>query len=162
MEKYYTVTPDSKIYNAYVDYRTMLDKVNAAFTEFAKEQGFETKQYYPKTDCLCIVPTNADTDKFGKYFKKDMPGMFKKTSLPSKAWISKCSALGLKTPHKPNLVFYMNVSGRASCRMFMIDDVLYASYETNCDFESIDGLNEIKASEFYKVIEEYEESLKNK
>lgn len=41
----------------------------------------------------------------------------------------------------------------------MINDVLYASLRADCDFENLDGLKELKASEFFKVIEEYEESL---
>ena len=43
----------------------------------------------------------------------------------------------------------------------MIDDVLYASLRADCDFENLDGFEEIKASDFFKIIEDYEESLKH-
>lgn len=163
MEKYYIVTPDSPIHKEYMDYKAMSEKVNTAFVEFAKEQGIETHEYYQSAQSLHICPTDGDSDKFGKYFKKDTPGLFKKNSLPAKTWVKKCQELGLKSPHKPHLAFYLNVFGRARSRLFMINDILYASYETECDFKDPAGagLNEIKASEFFKVVEEYEESLKH-
>lgn len=160
MEKYYIVTPDSPIYEGYKDYKAMTKRVNAAFIEFAKEQGIETNEYYQSVHHLHICPTDGDIDKFGKYFKKDTPGLFKKNSLPAKAWINKCQALGLKSPRKPNLVFVFNVFGQIRCRLFMINDVLYASYETECAFDNPAGFKEIKGSEFFKAIEEYEESKK--
>lgn len=161
MEKYYIVTPESSVHKDYMVYKSMSEKVNAAFVEFAKEQGIETHEYYQSAQSLHICPTDNDTDKFGKFFKKDAPSLFKKNSLPAKAWVSKCQDLGLKSPHKPHLAFYLNMYGRAHSRLFMINDVLYASYETECDFENPVGFNEIKASEFFKVIEEHEESLKH-
>ena len=44
--------------------------------------------------------------------------------------------------------------------MFMINNVLYASFKADCDFDNLAGFKELTASEFFKVIEEYEESLK--
>lgn len=161
MEKYYIVTPNSSIYKEYMDYKATSEKVNTAFVEFAKEQGFETHEYYQSADRLHICPTDGDIDKFGKYFKKDTPGLFKKNSLPAKAWINKCQVLGLKSPHKPILSFEFRVFGRTSNRLFMINNVLYASFRAECDFKNLDGLEEIKASEFFRVVEDYEESLKH-
>ena len=160
MEKFYIVTPSCQIHKEYLDYKAMSEKVNDAFVEFAKEQGFETHEYYQSVKYLHICPTDGDTNKFGKYFKKDAPGLFKKNSQLAKAWVNKCQALGLKSPYKPNLGFEFRVFGRTSSRLFMINDVLYASLSADCDFKNLAGLNEIKASEFFKVIEEYEESLK--
>lgn len=161
IEKYYIVTPSSPIHKEYMDYKVMSKKVNTAFVEFAKEQGFETHEYYQSAQILHICPTDSDSDKFGKYFKKDAPGLFKKNSPPAKAWVNKCQVLGLKTPYKTNLGFEFRVFGRSSSRLFMINDILYASLSTECDFKNIDGLEEIKASEFFKVIEDYEEDLKH-
>lgn len=160
MEKYYIITPDSTVHKDYLDYREMSKKVNSAFREFAKEQGIETHEYYQSAQYLHICPTDGDTDKFGKYFKKDAPGLFKKNSQLAKAWVNKCQALGLKSPHKPHLGFEIGVFGRTSGRLFMIGDILYASFRADYDFENPAGFKEIKASEFFKVIEEYEESEK--
>lgn len=161
MEKYYIVTPGSQIHKEYMDYKAMSKKVNTAFVEFAKEQGFETHEYYQSAQRLYICPTEGDVNKFGKYFKKDTPGLFKKNSPLAKAWVDKCQVLGLKSPNKPNLAFEFRVFGRTSSRIFMIDDVLYASLRADCDFENLDGLEEIKAGDFFKIIEDYEESLKH-
>jgi len=161
MERFYIVTSDSSIHKDYLDYREMSEKVNGAFVEFAKEQGIETHEYYQSAQYLHICPTDGDTVNFGKYFKKDVPGLFKKNSPLAKAWVNKCQALGLKSPYKPNLGFEFRVFGRTSSRLFMINDVLYASFRADCDFKNLAGLKELKASEFFKVIEVYEESLKN-
>jgi hypothetical protein len=160
MEKFYIVTPSSSIHKEYLDYKAMSEKVNIAFVEFAKEQGFETHEYYQSAKYLHICPSDGDTDKFGKYFKKDAPGLFKKNSPIAKAWVDKCQVLGLKSPNKPNLGFELRVWGRSRSRLFMIKDILYASIEADCDFKNPTEFEEIKASEFFKVIEEYEESLK--
>ena len=134
MEKYYIVTPGSQIHKEYMDYKDLSKKVNTAFVEFAKEQGFETHEYYQSAQRLYICPTEGDVNKFGKYFKKDTPGLFKKNSPLAKAWVDKCQVLGLKSPNKPNLAFEFRVFGRTSSRIFMIDDVLYASLRADCDF----------------------------
>lgn len=160
MEKYFIVTPDSLIYKGYLDYKAMSERVNIAFKEFAKEQGFETHEYYQSAKYLQICPTERDTEKFGKYFKKDTPGLFKKNSLIAKAWIDKCQVLELESPYKPNLGFELGIYGRSRSRLFMIKDILYASLMADCSFDNPKGFEEIKASEFFKIIEEYEESLK--
>lgn len=85
MEKYYIVTPSSPIHKEYMDYKAMSKKVNTVFAEFAKEQGIETHEYYQLVQDLYICPTDGDVDKFGKYFKKDTPGLFKKNSPLAKA-----------------------------------------------------------------------------
>lgn len=161
MEKYYIVMPGSPIYKEYMDYKVMSEKVNTAFVEFAKEQGFETHEYYQSAQRLYICPTEGDVDKIGKYFKKDTPGLFKKNSPPAKAWVNKCQVFGLKSPSKPNLAFEFRIFGRTSSRLFMVGDALYASFRADCNFENPDGFEEIKASDFFKVIEDYEESLKH-
>lgn len=158
MEKYYIVTSDSLIFKGYMDYREMSEKVNCAFKEFAEEYGFETHEYYQSVQRLHICPTDSDTERFGKCFKKDTPGLFKKNTPQARAWVNKCQALGLKTACKPYLGFEFRIYGRSRSRLFMIKDILYASFGTDCDFKDPVGFKEIKASEFFKVIEEYEES----
>lgn len=163
MEKYYTVTPGSQIHNEYLEYIAMSDKVNTAFKEFAQEQGIETTEYFPITENLCICnPTKNDKEKFGSCFKKDQPGFFKKYSVPAKTWTAICKSLNLKSPRKPCLPFYFNAYGRTSCRLFMINDVLYASFQSEYNFKNPDGFEEMKASEFFKIIEDYQESVDNK
>lgn len=163
MEKYYTVTPGSQVHNEYLEYIAMSDKVNEAFKAFAEEQGIETKEYLPSTENLYICnPTENDKEKFGKYFKKSEPGFFKKYSVPAKTWIAICRSLNLKSPRKPCLPFYFHAYGKTRCRLFMLNDVLYSNFESEYDFKNPEGFEEIKASEFFKVIEDYKESMDNK
>lgn len=159
MEKYYIVAPDSPVHKKYLDYKAMSEKVNIAFKEFAKEWEIETHEYYQSVEYLHICPTESDAKKFGKYFKKDASGLFKKNSPLAKDWADKCRALGLTSAFKPNLGFEIAVYGRSRSRLFMIKDILYASFEIDRDYENPEGFKEIKASEFFKIVEEYEESL---
>ncbi|MDD3251946.1 MAG: hypothetical protein PHV18_05230 [Lachnospiraceae bacterium] len=161
MEKYYIVTPSSPVYKQYLDYVEMSEKVNNAFKEFAEEHGIETSEYYQMVDELRICPTDTDKDKFKEFFKKHEDGWFKKNSKIAKEWIDKCKELELKTPYKPRIAFVISFSGKSSSRLFMINDVLYASFCTDCDFENPDEFDEMRGSEFFKIIEEYEDSLKN-
>lgn len=160
MEKYFRIPKEHRIYGMYVEFKDMSKRINEAFVEFAKENGIDTSEYYQTTESLYICPTEKDEEKFGKYFKKNIPGEFKKTSPLSKAWVKKCKELEIKTVRKPSLAWEFGIFGSSRQRIFMIHDVLYASLSTNRDFETLEGLEEIKASEFFKVIEDYEESLK--
>lgn len=44
-----------------------------------------------------------------------------------------------------------------SRRLFQIDGVVYCSLDGAADFSPLEPLKEIKASEFWRTIEEYEE-----
>ena len=157
MEKYFIITPESSIYKKYIDYKEMSEKVNEAFKDFAQACGFETQEYYQSTQHLHICPTESDIEKFGKYFKKNDPGLFKKNAPLAKEWVNKCELLKLKSPFKPQLGFEIGVYGKSRSRLFTIKDVMYGSLDSDNDFKTPAGLTEIKASEFFKIVEEYEE-----
>lgn len=154
MEKYYIVTKDSPVHQAYLQCLEMSDRVNEAFKAFAQEEGVESSEYYQRTDELYIIPMERDMERFGTQFRKDWPGRFKKTSVQSKRWIARCRELGLQTPRRPNLNFVFRAYGSASQRLFMAGDVMYASYESSSPFQEPEGFTEIKASEFYKALED--------
>lgn len=160
MEKYFRIPKENRFYGMYMEYKDMATRINDAIVEFFRENGITTNEYYPFTECLYICPTKEDEEKFGKYFKKDDYGRFKKTSPISKAWVAKCKELGLKYVSRPHLAFELGMYGKARQRLFMTDDELYGSLETEYDFETPEGLEEIKASEFFKIIEEQKEAKK--
>ena len=160
MEKYFRIPKENRFYEMYVEYKDMATRINDAMVKFFKKNEITTHEYYPFTECLHICPTEQDEEKFGKYFKKDTYGKFKKTSPLGKAWVQNCKELGLKYISRPSLAFEFGIYGRSRQRLCMIDDALYGSIETDYDFKSPEELQEIKASEFFKVIEDYEESLK--
>lgn len=54
-----------------------------------------------------------------------------------------------------------NLIGKSSQTLYEVDGVLYARFELNGDYQIDDGqVEEIKASEFYKIAEDYNEKIK--
>jgi hypothetical protein len=47
-------------------------------------------------------------------------------------------------------------------RLFAIDNVVYASYESERDFNNPEGFQEIAGREFYRIIEDYNNKIKSK
>lgn len=159
MEKFFIVKQDSQLYKDYFSYLEDRKKVGAAFNELREEFGIETHEFYPYKDCLTIVPTKNDAEKFKNLIKKESFGIFKKTSEPSKAWMEKVK--GIEHMNSPRLLYYFPLLGkRWSERLFEYDGKVYCSISANVDFETPDFVTEIKGSEFYKVIEECEERVK--
>lgn len=143
----------------------MKKKVDDAFREFAKEHGIETSRYYQFTSQLRIVPTMKDIHKFREQLKIDNE-TFKKNSAISKEWVELCKANGLETPRKPtwelrDLITTCILSFRSS--LFSLNDEVYGTFEADVNFNLPDEhFVELKASEFHKIIEEYEEKEGNR
>ncbi len=66
----------------------------------------------------------------------------------------------IKAPCRPGYFYVVDLVGRYSERIFHIGDVLYGSLNAECTYHLPDCMEEIKASQFYKVIEDYNESIK--
>lgn len=161
MEKYFEVKQNSDFYNKYFDFRDMSNKVNELFKQFALDNGIETKEYYQNTDRLVIVPTQADRIKFKGMFVANSDTDFKKTAPMCKSWVSLCKENGLKSPRKPSLAWDSNCklgSYSTSSRLFHIGEKIYGSIDNKCDadIELTDEFIEMKASEFWKIIEDAE------
>lgn len=134
----------------------MIHKMCDSFKEFAKEEGIEATEIYLASDSLTIVPTDNDCKKFGNEFKKNDKGNFKLNSKTSKKWVLWCKERGITTPKRPHIDFEFNLFGRTSSRLFMSNNVLYASFQSQYDFNNPKMFEEIKGSEFYKAWEEKE------
>lgn len=161
MEKFYRINQGHEIYDHYKKYKDMSHRVNEAFKEFAKEIGLEAPEYYPATTCLSVIPTKADRDKFKDHFKAHTPGDFKKNSEYSKMWVKKCAELKLKSPVRPRIGWYFDICSKSRHRLIHVDDVLYASFESDATFTTPKGFVEILGSEFYRTIEEYDKRVKD-
>lgn len=159
MEKFFIVKQDSQLYKDYFSYLEDRKKVGAAFNELREEFGIETNEFYPYKDRMVIVPTENDCEKFEKLMKKTSFGEFKKTSEPHKAWVEKVK--DIEHMSGPRLLYYFPLLGNKwTERLFEHDGKVYCTINANADFETPDFVTEIKGSEFYKVIEEYEERMK--
>lgn len=155
MKKYYVVDKDSEIAKSYSAWKKEQYEINTAFKEIAKECGIETKEYYPLIDRLWIVPTKKDREKFKDEMKKSCLGEFKKSSPTSKVWVEKCKEKDIKDLSRPHLMFYFSVTGRCYEGMIEVKGTFYATYESENDFECYnEAFKEIKASEYYKALED--------
>lgn len=155
MKKYYVVDKESEVAKSYMAWKEEQYKINGLFKEFAKEHGIETKEYYPVVDRLWIAPTKNDSKKFENEIKRSFDGEFKKSSPTSKAWVAKCKEKDIKDLSRPHLMFYFSVTGRCYEGMTEINGTFYATYESENDFKCFsEAFKEIKASEYYKVLED--------
>lgn len=155
MDKYFIVKKHSQLYIDFSNYLKDSKKVNDAFKVIAKKYGIEAKEYYP-TENLGIVCTKSDYEKFKSQLKKDS-GFFKVNSIINKDW--KENTWDVEYWHKPNPARYLSkfLYGKHKTRLFFIDDILYGSIESTEDISAENWMQELKASEFHKAIEEYEE-----
>ena len=161
MEKYFEVKQNSDFYKKYFDFVDMSNKVNELFKQFAEDNGIETKKYYQNTERLVIVPTQEDRIKFKGMFVQNSDTDFKKTAPICKSWVNLCKENGLKSPRKPSLLWDSSCklgSCSTSSRLFHIGEKVYGSIDNKCnaDIELTDDFVEMKASEFWKIVEDAE------
>ena len=159
MEKFFIVK-NEVLAGQVKEFESMRKKVDAAFGEFAKEHGIETSRYYQHTSQLRIVPSEKDIQKFMYQLKIDKE-TFKKNSAINKAWVELCKAKELKTPNKPVWELAELIDGhnyRFRSRLFSLNGEVHGSFESDCDFTlPEEHFVELKASEFYKIIEDSNE-----
>ncbi len=164
MEKFFTINQGSALYNEYFKYLDDVKQNRALFNDFAKKHGIEASQFVPDKKRLCIIPTAKDEDVFRNDFTQgyleDGLRQFKTRSGIGKDWITVMG--NIKPARKPNYFGLIQVYGRFRERLFHIGNVLYGSLSADCEFELHKCMSEIKASEFYKILEDYSESLKLK
>lgn len=154
-EFYMTVAPDSALYHDFFAWTEDYEKIMDAYDRMQKKYGIETAKFYPYKDRFAIIPTAADKEKFKSFLLKDGTS-FKKGCEMSKVWANEVKEI--KFMQKPHPGFYWSeFVGSASSRLFAVGDVLYCSMKTEYEFRNAPSwANEIKASEFYKVMEEQE------
>jgi hypothetical protein len=164
---YYIITKESDLYVNFVEREKAVEEISKAFCEFSKAHGINATQFYPSPNHLAIFPIEDDYKNFEKEFLKnqykDDLCEFKKTSQTCKDWVAFCKTKGLKNPRdaKAHPIFYFdNALGKTHSQLFMAGDQLYCSFESAAEQETPKGFIRIKASEFYKAIEDYEEKQK--
>lgn len=160
MEKYFLVTDKCSLKKDFLDFKENSKKVNEIAKHFMRDQGMKTTRYGLSGGDFYIVPTESDSEKFDSQLCKTTSDeglrRFKKNSEVRKSWIEHLKLNELKIIEKPFLPFYFkNYLGEFRYRLFSLDGEVYCSVES----ENVDimvGMKEMKASEFFKVIEDYE------
>lgn len=159
MNKYFEIIPDCKLYKAYFGYLENIPKINEIVKKICHEFGIESTKYYHRKDCLKIIPTKNDEKNFAGMMKKTSYGEFKKNSKVGKMWTSLVK--DIEAFEKPKLMFYIRFSCRRwSERLFDVGEKLYCSVECDGEVFTPDFAIEMKASEFYKIIEDEEKKDK--
>lgn len=167
MEKFYIVTEKSELNKDYFDWKENLKTVNNHVKKFSKENGIESKEYYATDEMFYIVPTENDSKTFNNSFLKqefdDGLKAFKKNSIIRKAWVKSLKEKNIKILHKSYAdVYFEHCYGKFTTRLFDVDSVVYLSINNEYELETPEGMTEIKASEFYKIVEDHNEKVRNK
>jgi len=165
MENYYEVTKQSPLHKEYMDY-IVSDKIMREIShEFLSNNNINTKEYASTKDTFYIIPNEKDIEDFGKLLNKELENglrAFKAKSKIGKAWKDAFKEKGIQPLHKPMLMLYFNVYGETQSRLFAIEDKIYCSFKSEHNFENPEGFIELKASEFYKIVEDENERRKTK
>lgn len=163
MERFFKIKKDYCIYKDYFEWWNNLEIQKEAWKKFKAMVGIES-DYVAFNENLIFVPTENDVIKFGRFLCKGDLGngakQVKRTSTLQKDWINFIKNNNVKLLHKPNIVFDFPMGGRVRSRLFHYGEDLYCSVdvETNVEYEVPEGYEEIKGSEFYKIMEKIEES----
>lgn len=166
-ERFFKVKKDNKIYNEYFEWWNNIEPTKEKWKEFKNMVGIESTCFVPSKE-LYIVPTENDLIKFGRFLCKEefKDGLrkFKKTSTIQKDWEKFVNA-NIKLISKPNIIMdFLFCGGRITTRLFHYEKNVYCSvnhYEYEDNYKVPEGYEEIKASEFYKIIEKIEEEAEN-
>ncbi len=163
MEKYFVVTQDSELNKEYWAYRKNKLKVQELVKTFMEKHNINGQFYSPTNSSLYIETTPENTAQFDEFLKNHNENglrAFKKNSQITKDWLKTLEDNELEIIHRPTVAWYFdNIFGKVSSRLFDIDNVVYCSIQANVtEINCPVGMTEIKASEFFKIIETHEET----
>ena len=168
MERYFKVT-NSVVGREYMKHKENSRLVNELYKKFKEENGIEAKDYCPRNTWLGIVPTENDKEKFKTSLcKKEYSNgliSFKKNSKINKSWVNKLIENNIEITNSSDIIFLsFYILGRYSSRLFDVDKEIYLSLDGDeyyiKNLKLLDGMIEMKASEFFKIIEDCNDSLK--
>ena len=159
MENCFIVTNQSELHKDYYDYRENVKIVDNIVKGLMDKYNINTKWYYVDKFGFAIEPTEKDIELFDKMLKIPIENgirFFKKSSKIHKEWMNLLKTKNITVLRKPFVGFYFNVHGKVRTRLFDVNDVLYCSIEcNNVDYiECPEGIERIKTSEFYKIVED--------
>ena len=157
-EKYFIVNNKSDLYKEYMGYKKNLKQMREIAIKFLEEHDIEANEYSYNSLVFYIIPTEKDKEKFKTVLGKTVENgtkPFKKNSKIGKAWINTLKENNIEPLHKPIVGwFFKNHVGKMRSRLFDINEIVYCSYKVEGDINTPEGFTEIKASEFWKIIED--------
>lgn len=165
---YFIVNNKSKLGKTYWDYIENIKNFAKFGDKFLKDNGFETKDYY-YSKWFMVEPTQNDIEKFEKQMtvpkRAGSRVDFRKNCKLQKLWDKGLEENNIDTGllNRRDVVDdFVSWRGGFTYNIFDIDGVIYFLYEPKKEvlkniknFKEPD-FTEIKASEYYKIIEDYE------
>lgn len=159
MQKFFIIKDENyieKLKKAYIFDKKFIEILKQMAVEF----DLKIDEYYVNYERFSPVLNNIDEIKkcreLGYLTGKDK---FKKNSIPNKRFLELLS--GTEIHPSPSLAFNFDfrVYGKYSSSQFMFKDIAYGMYDAEQDFKLPDKLEEIKASEYYKILEEKRDTM---
>jgi hypothetical protein len=161
MEKFFIITEESPLHKDYFDWVDTLQQTHVLVKPFLEANSVEATLYGFYGDDLCIVPTENDLNKFKNILSKEIrDGLrsFKGNSKIQKAWTNLLKEKNIERKSKPYApMYFSHCCGKMNSRLFDIDNVVYCSFKQVDNFDTPEGMIEIKASKFWEIIENEEE-----
>jgi hypothetical protein len=160
MARYFQVTKASSLYRDFIAYRSNAKAIRELVKDFIATYAIESTVYWASDEALYIVPTEKDASSHGSVLCAAIEeGLrkFKVNSRIGKAWVNALEVQKLKILRKPIVSFYFRPSrsGRTRSHLFSVDELVYCSLDP-CEGDPPVGMIEMKASEFFKIIEDAE------
>lgn len=150
---YFRVKPGSALHK---DYFKGLEGTNVAikvFSQMREKYGIETKNVYLLKNRFRISPTQTDYDKFKDQMVKSELGKFRQGSAINKEWVD--ALKDVERMGRPQLFYYFDLLGHSwKERLFHKGEEIYGSVSSDGEVSKPEFIEEMKASEFYKIIEE--------
>lgn len=159
-EKYLKVVSRSNIENL----MNNVVEANKAWRELAKkfceDFGIESEEM-GVSETLIIPLTEKDKEKYGDQVTKDGK-TFRKNSKLQKEYTKRFVGAGLNKMRLRLYIWDYNIPGygRHSIQKFKYGDNWYIKFVTQDDYKVPDDYEEIKASEYFKMLEEIESKNK--
>lgn len=156
-EKFFIITDDSPHKKEYLEYLGNRDNVRKIVKDFFEKYNINSKKYFTDSYSLCVEGTKENNDKFSfqmcKRPCKNGLYKFKVTSSIGKAWAN----LKVNVINYPHVLFWFDNLYKARYNLFKLDENVYFYLDTENNIEIPKGFLEIKGSEYYKIIEDWEE-----
>ncbi|SDW31431.1 hypothetical protein [Paenibacillus sp. PDC88] len=160
MTGYFKVTEASSLHRDFIAYRDNAKAIRELVKDFSATHAIESTTYWPTDEALYIVPTEKDVSSHGSILCAPIESglrKFKVNSRIGKSWLKALKDANLKVIRKPPVAFYFRSfsGGRIRSRLFSVDDQVYCSLDP-FEGDPPEGLTEMNASEFFKIIEDSE------
>lgn len=161
MKKYFKITNDEFL-KVYEKYEQDYDSFNEAFDTMQKEFELESNRFYVTVERFGIAYNDKDHKRYKDQYMKNDLEFFKKNSTISKRWLELMKEKNITTSRKPFCGNYMKTRsmGKSTYNSHRLFGEVYGFLDADYSFELGDGFEEIKASEYYALIEKHDEQIK--